>query len=329
MKKLLSPRLFLLVAIITSVMLFLKIISNYSLALIPFFFSVFVVIATRKTVSLVEKLTGLGGKAAAKVSLIISYSIVVAAIFLLGYIGYRGLSSLAQISPSIITEKIATITEIIKNNINASLIEKISKFVLDLAVSFISLIGNVILSIPELVVSISFSVIASFFVVNDYDNIKSFVYRQFKEKTIVKIREIKNMLILTLNKIIISYFLLFVVNFIILFIGFVLLNVKGAPLMAALVSLADILPIIGSAIFLVPWALFSAINGRIYFAIGLIALLIIALIIKSILEPKIIGKNLGLHPLVTLLSMFFWDAGWRLYWFSFDANFYDNNSLSK
>lgn len=286
-------------------MLFLKIISNYSLALIPFFFSVFVVIATRKTVSLVEKLTGLGGKAAAKVSLIISYSIVVAAIFLLGYIGYRGLSSLAQISPIIITEKIATITEIIKNNINASLIEKISKFVLDLAVSFISLIGNVILSIPELVVSISFSVIASFFVVNDYDNIKSFVCRQFKEKTIVKIREIKNMLILTLNKIIISYFFLFVVNFIILFIGFVLLNVKSAPLMAALVSLADILPIIGIAIFLVPWALFSAINGRIYFAIGLIALLIIALIIKSILEPKIIGKNLGLHPLVTLLSMFF------------------------
>lgn len=294
-----------LVMTVISVVLLLKIISNYSLALIPFLFSVFVVIATRKTVSFIEKLTGLGGKTAAKVSLVISYFAVVATIFLLGYIGYRGLSAITRIPQSIITEKIAVITETIKNNINASLIEKISKFVLELVASFVSVIGNVILNIPELVISISFSVIASFFIVNDYDNIRCFIYKQFKDKTMIKIREVKKMLVSTLNKIIISYLMLFAVNFIILFIGFVLLDVKSAPLMAALISLADILPIIGIAIFLVPWAFFSAINGRIYFAIGLISLLIIALIIKSFLEPKIIGKNLGLHPLVTLLSIFF------------------------
>ncbi len=305
MKKILSSRLFLLFIVAILTIFTLRIIKNYSLALIPFSFSVFIVIATRKTVSLIEKVTGLSSKTAARVSLIISYIIAVAVIFLLGYIVYKVLSSLAQVSPSIILKKITAITELIKNNVNASIIEKISKVILDLSVSFISVIGNFILNVPELVISISFSVIASFFIVNDYENIKRFLSRQFNDKTLIKISEVKNMLILTLSKIFVSYFLLFIVNFIILFIGFALLGVKNTPVIAVLISFADILPIIGIAIFLVPWAIFSALNGKIYFAVGLITLLIIALIIKSILEPKIIGKKLGLHPLITLISMFF------------------------
>ena len=153
MKKILSSRLFLLFIVAILTIFTLRIIKNYSLALIPFSFSVFIVIATRKTVSLIEKVTGLSSKTAARVSLIISYIIAVAVIFLLGYIVYKVLSSLAQVSPSIILKKITAITELIKNNVNASIIEKISKVILDLSVSFISVIGNFILNVPELVLS--------------------------------------------------------------------------------------------------------------------------------------------------------------------------------
>ena len=192
MKKLLSSKLFLLTVIIILTILLLKIIKNYSLSIIPFLFSVLIVIVTRKTVSIIERMTGLSSKTAAKVSLMISYFVVVAILLLLGFIIYRFLCSIKEVSPIFINEKITAFSTVLKNNINPSIVEKICKYVLDLSVSVVSVIGNVILNIPQLIISIAFSVISSFFIVSDYENIKEFLYKQFEKKTLNKIKEFKN-----------------------------------------------------------------------------------------------------------------------------------------
>lgn len=100
------------------------------------------------------------------------------------------------------------------------------------------------------------------------------------------------------------------VTFLLLCVGFLLLGIPYAPLWAALISLLDALPVLGTGIFLVPWSLVSFLQGQPLLAAGLLGLYGGASALRSILEPKFIGKHLGLDPLVTLVAMY---TGYRLW----------------
>ncbi|HCX65091.1 MAG TPA: sporulation integral membrane protein YtvI, partial [Eubacteriaceae bacterium] len=56
--------------------------------------------------------------------------------------------------------------------------------------------------------------------------------------------------------------------------------------------------------FLVPWAIFSFITGNISLGISLLVIYGITLVVRQIVEPKIVGKQIGIHPLLTLASMY-------------------------
>lgn len=100
------------------------------------------------------------------------------------------------------------------------------------------------------------------------------------------------------------------VTFLLLCAGFLLLRISYAPLWAALISLLDALPVLGTGIFLVPWSLVCLLQGQPLLAAGLLGLYGGASALRSILEPKFIGKQLGLDPLVTLAAMY---TGYRLW----------------
>lgn len=92
--------------------------------------------------------------------------------------------------------------------------------------------------------------------------------------------------------------------------GFFLLKIPNAFLWAALVTMVDILPILGVGTVLVPWSLVSYLQGHSSKAVGLLGIFIIAWLIRSVLEPKLIGKELGLDPLVALLCIY---GGFKLW----------------
>ncbi len=306
MNRFYSSRVFtflLTAAIVVSILIAVK---NFGFVLFPFVFCILIVILTRKMVSVIEKISGLSRRTSGKLVLTLCYLIVVFIVFLVGYSIYKFISSFAGISPEYIKEKMKLLLDFIENNLlfsfdgSGEILEKLGGYLFDILSSFISKIGNLVLNIPQILLSVSASVIASFFVVNDYERIKNFIYNQFSES----ILEVKNIVVKSISKMILSYMLVFLLNFIVLFIGFVLLGVENSLVIALFISFADIFPIIGIAVFLIPWSIISILNGRIYFGVGLFALLFIAVIIKNIAEPKLIGKNIGLHPLVALLSMF-------------------------
>ncbi len=60
---------------------------------------------------------------------------------------------------------------------------------------------------------------------------------------------------------------------------------------------------------MIPWAIVSAINGDFNLAIGIIILLIIMSVVRQIIEPKLISKNIGVHPIFTLIAMY---TGFRI-----------------
>ncbi|MBR7060171.1 MAG: AI-2E family transporter, partial [Eubacterium sp.] len=76
-------------------------------------------------------------------------------------------------------------------------------------------------------------------------------------------------------------------------------------LIAALIAIFDILPVAGSGGILVPWALISLVMGNFKQAIGLIIIYIVITLIRQYIEPKIVGDTLGVHPLVTLMGLYF------------------------
>lgn len=96
----------------------------------------------------------------------------------------------------------------------------------------------------------------------------------------------------------------------ILLAGLSLLGVPGAWTAAVFIALADALPFFGSGILLVPWALLAWLQGEGELALGLFLLWALATLCRSVLEPRLIGREAGASPLATLLVLY---GGFRLF----------------
>lgn len=95
-------------------------------------------------------------------------------------------------------------------------------------------------------------------------------------------------------------------------VGFLLLRIRGGILWAAVVALVDAVPILGTGTVLVPWAAVCLLQGESLRAIGLLCTYGAAMMTRTVLEPKLVGSQLGLDPLVTLAALY---AGYRFWGF--------------
>ena len=86
--------------------------------------------------------------------------------------------------------------------------------------------------------------------------------------------------------------------------GLLVLRVEPALLLAGLIALVDALPIFGSGAVLLPWSLGALLAGRIPLGLGLIVLYGVVTLVRGVLEPRLLGKRIGLPPLVSLVSMY-------------------------
>lgn len=91
-----------------------------------------------------------------------------------------------------------------------------------------------------------------------------------------------------------------VINFVIIAIGLKIANVPYYGLIAFAIAIADLLPVLGAGIVLIPWAIISLVTGEVSQAITLVILYVITFFVKQIIEPIILGKSIGLKPLYTL-----------------------------
>jgi len=87
-------------------------------------------------------------------------------------------------------------------------------------------------------------------------------------------------------------------------LGLTLLHNDYAALLGIVIAIMDALPIIGSGIIFLPWAIIMLMNSNIYAAAILITIFLVCQIIREVLEPKLIGNRIGIKPLYTLISMY-------------------------
>lgn len=109
-----------------------------------------------------------------------------------------------------------------------------------------------------------------------------------------------------------AYLLLLFLTFAVLFLGFGILRVEYAFLLALLIAFVDMLPILGVGTVLIPWAIVRFFAHDYRLGIGLLAIYGAVFVLRQVVEPKLVGKSLGLHPMLALFASF---AGWKLFGF--------------
>lgn len=97
---------------------------------------------------------------------------------------------------------------------------------------------------------------------------------------------------------------LMAVTFLILTAGFLFLRVEYPLLFSTAIAVIDALPVFGTGTILIPWGLLAFLHGNTFLGVGLLCLYGAAALVRTALEPRMIGKQIGLDPLVTLLALY-------------------------
>jgi sporulation integral membrane protein YtvI len=193
-----------------------------------------------------------------------------------------------------------------------SISSTISNIISAISSGALNILGGIASGVPWFVVSFVLTIIASYFFVVDYYKITIFLYNQLGETAQRRLVLIKNFVINVLFKFAKAYAILLSITFVEVSIGLLILRVPGAILLALIIALVDILPVFGTGTILIPWAVFSLISGNYFLGIGLLVVYAIITVARQVLEPRVVGRQIGLYPLLTLISMF---LGARLFGF--------------
>lgn len=190
-------------------------------------------------------------------------------------------------------------------NIDKIVAEAISSGVSALTRGIPAAVINILGSLPSIAIFLIVTVIACFYFALDLDAIHSAVISILPHKVSRTLPIIKRKLGETVAKYLRAYILLLFLTFCQLFVGFSIIGVPYPLLIALLVALVDILPVLGVGSVLIPWSIIETVFFKdIYTGIALLILYIIVTVIRQITEPRVVAGSLGLHPLVTIISMY-------------------------
>ncbi len=107
-----------------------------------------------------------------------------------------------------------------------------------------------------------------------------------------------------LRKYVKAYGLLLLMTFLLLLVGFLTLGVEYAFLLALLIAAVDLLPVLGVGTVMIPWSIVLLLQKNFYQGFGLLILYLVNTLVRQIAEPRLIGKSLGLHPLLALFATY-------------------------
>ena len=204
-----------------------------------------------------------------------------------------------------------------KFGVNPELKSRITDAILGAATGIISsaagIITSVISAVPGIMLFIFVTVISVVYFSIELENVNNRVHNLIPKRIDKVILSFKDRFFKILVKYVRSYLLIMLITFLLMLLGLSVLGVRYAVLMAFIIAVLDLLPIIGIGIVLIPWGIFAlTVGSSLKLGIGLLVLWIVGSIVRQSIEPKIVGKELGMHPLLTLVLMY---AGYSLFGF--------------
>ena len=163
---------------------------------------------------------------------------------------------------------------------------------------------SIVTIFPKTILFVIVTIISSYMMSKDMHIIRAFLASQIPEDLIRRIQSIYADLVTALGGFIRAQLTVMGISFLITITGLYLIGVPYALTMAIVIGIVDALPIFGTGAVIVPWAAANMMMKNYPLAIALLVLYGVIVVTRQIIEPKIMGKNIGLHPLATLASLY-------------------------
>ncbi len=307
------------VAYFTLILVLVYVAIKYLLPLLmPFVIGIVIAVFFRRLIDTIEKKTHIKRSIVSIVILLIFYCVVGFIISLIGVKVFNSIGDLFNNLPSIyenfiepalskIEEDLVTQFPGIKDYMN-DFMENISDslfgFISNASQTVLGKIANLAGQVPSLLIKFIFTIVSSFFFTIDYHRITRFIVLQFKGNQREMLLKLKDNGLGTLGKFFKAYATIISITFVELSIGFWIIGIPNPIFFGGLIAIIDVMPILGTGAVLLPWSIISFILGNTRVGIGMLLLYIIITVVRQTIEPKIVGQQIGLHPLVTLILMF-------------------------
>ncbi|MBR5273095.1 MAG: sporulation integral membrane protein YtvI [Clostridia bacterium] len=293
----------------------------------PFVFAFIISSLLQKPITFVSAKTKLSRKVSAIILILVILLLISTFLFLIGNTVANNIESFI----SFVAKKIENLPEIIENvkqgilnltsGLPAIIQTKIKEYTNNFFNLFLSPEGGITNSplnsvfdwakkIPSIFLAVIIGIISTAFFSIDYQKITNFIIRQLSPKHQNTLLAIKKIFFSTILKLIKSYSILMLITFAQIAAMFYLMKIFNVYktdyiiLLSALIAIIDIVPILGTGTILIPWAVYAIVVGNTKMGIFLLVGYLIIAIARNILEPKIIGNQVGASPIVTLLFMY-------------------------
>lgn len=182
--------------------------------------------------------------------------------------------------------------------------EQVSSLLSDLSARLLGWMAGVLSALPRVSLFLFTTLLAAFFISAGRPVLFPFLRRQIParwhaglDRTVKKLKE-------ALGGWLRAQGILMGVTFLLLAAGFLLIRVDTALLLAAAVAILDALPVFGTGTVLLPWAAVSLLGGNLRRGAALLLLYAVIWVTRSLLEPRLLSRQAGLHPLAALLAMY-------------------------
>lgn len=161
-------------------------------------------------------------------------------------------------------------------------------------------------SLPGVLVSVIITILSAFFFTKDRKKIEVLI-DPFKRKYFTEnphYLAFKQDVLSVIFGYIKAQGILMSITFSICTVGLLIIGVPNAIPIALGIGFVDALPIFGPATVYMPWIISVLITGNTTLALKLFVLYLTTTITRQIFEPKVVGTQIGIHPLLTLTALY-------------------------
>lgn len=286
--------------------------------LMPFVIGLIIAVTFRHLIDFIQKKTKINRVIVSISILLLFYGLLAYLVSLVGFKAFDIIVNLISNLPAFYSETLKPALLTVLNNIMEAFPATkpyVDNFIVDgnqtiydyltkASSSIVDTLASFAAQVPTLLIKFIFTIVSSFFFTIDYHKITRFVVIQFTGERRTMLLKLKDNGIGTIGKFIRAYAAIISITFAELSIGFLIIGIPNAVIFAALIALVDIMPILGTGAVLLPWAITALILGNAKIGIGILIIYVVITVVRQTVEPKIVGQQIGLHPIITLILMY-------------------------
>lgn len=177
-------------------------------------------------------------------------------------------------------------------------------FMEGLSTPTLAAVSRFTMNLPSILIAIIMSLLSAYFFVADKDYVPNLLDKVLTESILERLHMIKRGLVHAVGGYFKAQLKIEVWMYLLLAMGFTILRVRYAFLIAIGVAFLDLLPFFGTGTVLIPWAVIKFLSGNYTMVIGLLIIWGVGQLARQLIQPKIVGESVGLAPIPTLFLLF-------------------------